>query len=217
MGRQPSYSKNRMKTILCILIILSVVILVGYFAWLYITQASTPPTETDMLSPPVPEVSNPLLELHQQTYPVGELGPDEEREAYISGEMRLDIPRLDFEGPVLDNVEDATLREGVGLFEQAQLPGPENRNVSIAGHRDIYGMEFYYIDTLTEGDLLYLTYQGKRYIYLYEETFITDPYDWDPIRIKEYSCITLQSCTPINVASDRIFVVGRLIDIEDMA
>ncbi|MDR2933022.1 MAG: class E sortase [Oscillospiraceae bacterium] len=156
------------------------------------------------------------LELHIPLYPVGGYGPDEERKAYVDGSMTLRIPRLDFEGPVLNGVDDETLKDGVGLFDQAQLPGPENRNVSIAGHRDIYGMEFYYIDTIKEGDFLYLAYEGKEYQYEYEETFVTHPRDWDPVAVKDYSRITLQSCTPINVASDRIFVTGRLVDIRDI-
>lgn len=148
-------------------------------------------------------------------YPVGKLMTTEEREAYVDGQIQLYIPRLDFKGPVWGATDDETLKKGVGLFDYSQLPGglDRNANVSIAGHRDIYNMEFYYIDTIQEGDLIYLTYQGSLYTYRFEESLETDAYNWDPIRIREYPCITLQSCTPIGISVNRIFVVGRLIDV----
>ena len=173
---------------------------------------------------PIPEPESeqvhwPEVVFHEQVYEVGKLFypiQDEARLEYDDGAMILEIPRLNFKDPVYNGVDDLTLRKGVGLFDESQLPGPENRNVSIAGHRDIYGCEFYYIDTIQEGDLIYLNYDGKRYTYAFEESFVTHDSDWEPIRVKEFSAITLQSCTPIGVASHRIFVVGKLTAIEDL-
>ena len=154
--------------------------------------------------------------LHEKVYEVGKFGPSIARKNYESGTMTLHIPRLDFEGPVLGGVDVLTLKKGVGLFNQSMLPGPENANVSIAGHRDIHGCEFYYIDTMQEGDYIYLTYKNKRYKYEYEETFVTHNRNWSPIAVKDYSRITLQSCTPIGIASDRIFVTGKLVEIKEI-
>ena len=54
--------------------------------------------------------------------------------------------------------------QALGLFEYAQLPGETGGNVSIAGHRNWVrngqitdDVPFYYLDTLTDGDFLYLT------------------------------------------------------------
>lgn len=149
-------------------------------------------------------------------YPVGKLSISGRRESYVSGDMILEIPRLDLVCPVLDGTEKAELDKGVGLFDYAQLPGISNSNTSMAAHRDIYGMEFYFIHNITDGDLMYLTYEGKKYTYEYMETFITNDSDWDPIRSKEFACITLQSCDPIGTSLNRIFVVGKLIDIQDL-
>ncbi|MDL2234272.1 sortase [Ruminococcaceae bacterium OttesenSCG-928-L11] len=180
------------------------------------TEATTEPEpqsqpETEPESQPVTEP-----ELHTQLYEVGKFGPDAERKTYESGTMTLSVPRMNYEGPVLDGTTKEVLDIGPGLFEQAQLPGPENRNVSIAAHRDIKGMEFYDIDKIIPGDPIILTYLGKRYTYEAVDSFVTTDDDWDPIRTKNYSCVTLQSCTPINVASHRIFVVGRLVKIEEV-
>lgn len=167
-------------------------------------------------SGPSSVIETPEQSEAELVYPVGKLSISGRRESYVSGDMILEIPRLDLVCPVLDGTEKAELDKGVGLFEYAQLPGISNSNTSMAAHRDIYGKEFYFIHNITDGDLMYLTYEGKKYTYEYMETFITNDSDWDPIRSKEFACITLQSCDPIGTSLNRIFVVGKLIDIQDL-
>lgn len=105
----------------------------------------------------------------RQDYPVGKLVVTTDRQSYESGDLRLVIPALDQDLLVQNGVDTDSLRSGPGLYEYSQLPAPDtNANVSIAGHRDIEGAEFYYIDRLADGDLMYLVYQEKAYIYRYE-------------------------------------------------
>lgn len=192
---------------------------IGYFV---AVEYNKPPEI--IYQPPVIERSEPEPEEEPEPaepaepaefYPVGKLIVSTTREEYVDGDIQLYLPRLELQAPVFNGVDEETLKKGLGLFDYAQLPGPleQNANVSIAGHRDIYGKEFYFIDQVELGDLVYLTCQGNLYTYEVEESFITNPYDWDPIRVREYPCITLQSCTPIGIANERIFVVGRLIGV----
>ena len=153
----------------------------------------------------------------RQDYPVGKLVVTTDREAYENGNLRLVIPSLDQDVLVQNNVDTESLRSGPGLYEYSQLPAPDtNANVSIAGHRDIEGAEFYYIDRLTDGDLMYLVYQEKVYIYQYESTQIIQSDDWNPIACKDYPCLTLTSCDPIGTFITRIVVTGRLVDVWEM-
>lgn len=153
----------------------------------------------------------------RQDYPVGKLVVTTDREAYENGNLRLVIPFLDQDVLVQNNVDTESLRSGPGLYEYSQLPAPDtNANVSIAGHRDIEGAEFYYIDRLTDGDLMYLVYQEKVYIYQYESTQIIQSDDWNPIACKDYPCLTLTSCDPIGTFINRIVVTGRLVDVREM-
>ena len=153
----------------------------------------------------------------RQDYPVGKLVVTTDREAYENGNLRLVIPSLDQDVLVQNNVDTESLRSGPGLYESSQLPAPDtNANVSIAGHRDIEGAEFYYIDRLTDGDLMYLVYQEKVYIYQYESTQIIQSDDWNPIACKDYPCLTLTSCDPIGTFINRIVVTGRLVDVWEM-
>ena len=153
----------------------------------------------------------------RQDYPVGKLVVTTDREAYENGNLRLVSPSLDQDVLVQNNVDTESLRSGPGLYEYSQLPAPDtNANVSIAGHRDIEGAEFYYIDRLTDGDLMYLVYQEKVYIYQYESTQIIQSDDWNPIACKDYPCLTLTSCDPIGTFINRIVVTGRLVDVWEM-
>lgn len=164
-------------------------------------------------------------------YRVGSYGPDDARRTYRSGRMVLIIPRIGFEATVLDSMtaeeyagaqpingmSNQTLDFGIVLFNQSQLPGYGNGNVSIAGHRDVAGMEFYYLDRLQEGDLLYIVYRGKQYTYRYKESVVTDAYAWHMVSVKDTPILTLQTCEPIGVSSHRLFVVADLIDVSDVS
>ena len=153
----------------------------------------------------------------RQDYPVGKLVVTTDREAYENGNLRLVIPSLDQDVLVQNNVDTESLRSGPGLYEYSQLPAPDtNANVSIAGHRDIEGAEFYYIDRLTDGDLMYLVYQEKVYIYQYESTQLIQSDDWNPIACKDYPRLPLTSCDPIGTFINRIVVTGRLVDVREM-
>lgn len=189
--------------------------LITYYMWreyndpheVYHTETTDQPEESGPESQPETE-----SEAAVYYYPPGTLIDTPERKAYVDGDMTLYIPRIQFEGPVLDGVTNDVLEKGVGLFDQAQLPGPmsNNSNVSIAGNREETGKEFYEIDKLEIGDQIILTYQENTYVYVVEETFVTGSEDWEPIKVREFSCVTLQSRTPIGSGVDRIFVVGRL-------
>lgn len=195
-----------------------------------IRKSQPEPAPEEPVSQSSPEAApEPKPEPPSPDYPVGKFGPDDLRLEYVSGEMTLRIPKIEFEGPVYSgeeditegsdtyqSVSDAVLEKGVGLFGAAQVPTASNSNVSIAGHRDLHGMEFYNIDKMEIGDNIYLEFRGWEYVYEVEDIFETTPTDWEAVRIKEYGCVTLQSCTPLYVASHRIFVVGRLISINDL-
>lgn len=184
---------------------------------LWMMRSPEAPPERGLELPAVSLAEGWSLSQVRQDYPVGKLVVTTDREAYENGNLRLVIPSLDQDVLVQNNVDTESLRSGPGLYEYSQLPAPDtNANVSIAGHRDIEGAEFYYIDRLTDGDLMYLVYQEKVYIYQYESTQIIQSDDWNPIACKDYPCLTLTSCDPIGTFINRIVVTGRLVDVREM-
>lgn len=148
---------------------------------------------------------------------IGALYVSEARRSYESGSLRLVIPKLDIDDAILDGVSQKHLAAGNGLYPYAQLPSEENGNVSIAGHRNgvrngrpVPTRRFYYLNTLTERDYLYLIYEGTVYRYLWECTEVVLPDNWNPIRNRGYGCLTLTTCTPIGVADHRLIIRGAL-------
>ncbi len=140
-----------------------------------------------------------------------------ERQHYQEGDLTLIIPKLEDSWSIYANVEDETLNQGVGLYDYAQLPGEGNRNVSLAAHRNTsYGgvitdnAPFYYIDTLTDGDYMYLSDGEQIYRYTYLDQSVVEADNWDIIKSQGFSCLTLTSCTPIGIGSHRIVVRGSL-------
>lgn len=140
-----------------------------------------------------------------------ELFISEKRAAYTDGDMLLVVPKLELSVPVLGGTAEVTLENGVGLFENAQLPGEgQNSNVSIAGHRGAYGCEFLHIDTLGSGDEFYLFYGGNCYTYTYSATNVVQPDDWTYIYCGDKSVLTLMSCHPLLTGETRMFVTATL-------
>lgn len=223
---------KRIKVILGILLIAAAAAIAVFVVWHtmnppQVEPTSTPtPTQTAVPSTalPVPDVTpSPEATVTPDEVdglPVGKLVITPERKLYEDGDLSLSIPALSVVRTVHDGTDTEDLNGGVGLYDYAQLPGEGNRNVSIAGHRNgiSHGQitdkaPFYYIDTLKEGDYIYLTDSAHIYRYLWDSCVIVEADDWSPIFTTGYSCITLTSCHPIGISDHRIIVRGLLDEI----
>lgn len=140
---------------------------------------------------------------------VGEID-SKEKNAFLAGEMTAEEKAAFLRN---DNSNDL-LSNGVMLFNLSPLPSEGNSNVTMSGHRDICGKEFYYINTIADGDMIYLDYIGKTYCYEYIETKIVAADDWSSIYCKDFSCVTLISCDPIGTHLNRIVVTGKLKEVK---
>lgn len=159
-----------------------------------------------------------VLDINQEDWPQGELFIEKKRSEYKSGDLILNIPKLEIEYEVMNGTSQSALKLGPGLYEYSQLPGDGDRNVSIAGHRTGYSdtyKVFLNLDQLKEGDLMYLYNEEKIYIYQYSETKIISKEDWSVIYLQGFSALTLTSCHPIGKNNQRIVVVGELNSIVD--
>ena len=184
---------------------------------------SPEPTPTDSETPsptPTPLTYKEVLEEPEDGLPTDKVFVTDTRKGYQSGDLRLIIPKLEVDELILDGVDEQTLLQGEGLYDYAQLPGEGRSNTSIAGHRNwIRGgkitldQPFSFLDTLTEGDYLYLVYGENIYQYLFEYQEVVEPDDWGPIYKTDHSCVTLTTCTPVGVSDHRLIVRGALVDI----
>ena len=210
-----------------VFLVLGFFLALGLSAFLYFApdlwQEPASPTPVASTTTPAPKPSSlftpsPTLDLYsrEKNLPYDKLFITKERQKYKSGNLTLHIPKLSLCEPVQNGTDKETLALGPGLYDYAQLPGEGDRNVSIAAHRNksrngvISEWFFYYIDTLCEGDYIYLSDKKHIYRYLYDQTTIVEETDWSPIYSQGVSCITLTSCEPIGVADHRIIVRATL-------
>jgi sortase A len=131
---------------------------------------------------------------------------------------KLSAPRLgqDYlreiaEGTSLDRVLNTV---GLGHYVNTQMPG-EVGNFAIAGHRAGNGGPMRNIDKFTDGDLVYVETADKKFTYKYLETKIVAPSEIGVInpvptglskKSEPGKYLTLTSCTPIYVNTNRIIV-----------
>lgn len=134
---------------------------------------------------------------------------------YSDNHMRILIPRMGVKALVKNGTSSSKLKAGPCLYDISDLPGEGDRNVLIAAHREGYSAWFYNIDKLKNGDKIALQFNGKKYIYEYENTIIVDKADWSVTEKKGYSVLTLTSCHPKGSNAQRIVVFARLVEISD--
>ena len=125
---------------------------------------------------------------------------------------RLLIPSIDLDQSIRHGVEETVLKQGLGHVEGTSLPIPgPNTNTVIGGHRGLAtAVGFTYLDRVEVGDYFYIETAGEIYPYKIISYEIIDPgqAEVQPI-IPGKSYITLITCTPIGLNTDRIVVIGE--------
>lgn len=129
--------------------------------------------------------------------------------------LRLSIPAIDLDATVVEGVGEASLRVGVGHYQQTGAPGIVG-NVALAGHRTTYGKPFNRLDDLEIGDEIQVRSSDGTFVYEVDrDPWVVAPTDWSPIRNYPHngSFITLTSCHPEGSAATRIVARARLVSV----
>lgn len=210
---------NRKKVVS--LAVMLLLVLAACTAWFFLSGGGTnnpaiepSPEEQADYEIPIESIDDRVLAT-DIILPPGMLVVTRLRAEYEDGSMRLVIPRLELDTPIGGDTTLETLGKLPGLYKYGQIPNLYNTNVSIAAHRDLPGYEFYYLDTVTEGDFLYLVYREKVFKYEYRSTEVVERDDWNPIRVHYDSRLTLTTCTPLGTSRQRMIVVGELVEVLD--
>ncbi|CAN5375566.1 hypothetical protein BH09ACT6_BH09ACT6_26720 [soil metagenome] len=106
---------------------------------------------------------------------------------------------------------------GAGHYEQSQMPGDVG-NFAIAAHRDGWGSPFIKINELHVGDAIYIETQDGWYTYRFRDLEYVTPDEVGVLNAVPQSSgvtardrlITLTSCNPLYIASERIIAYGVL-------
>jgi sortase A len=123
--------------------------------------------------------------------------------------IRLQIPALDIDAPIVQGDGWEQLKKGVGQNVSSVNPG-QTGNVILSAHNDVYGEIFRYLDRLAPGDQVILYTQQRQYVYVVDRTAIVEPTAVEVMASTGSPTVTLISCYPYLVNKERIVVFARL-------
>lgn len=148
--------------------------------------------------------------------------------ANVGSDAKLIIPKINVNVPVVYSVttiEDSAIQTGLengvvhyNLPGANSVPGQDGNGV-ILGHssNDVfdpggYKFAFVLLDKLQNGDLFYMNYNGKRYVYKVSDKKIIKPTEWQTLQqTTGKPTMVLVTCTPAGTSQHRLLVYGEQI------
>lgn len=127
----------------------------------------------------------------------------------IEQAVRIEIPAIKVDAPVVQGDGWEQLKKGVAQHIGSSNPG-QTGNVVLSAHNDVYGELFRHLDRLQPGDVVRLHTQQRLYEYLVDRTVIVEPTAVEVMASTGSPTVTLISCYPYLIDSQRIVVFARL-------
>ncbi|MGD2163283.1 MAG: class D sortase [Anaerolineales bacterium] len=166
----------------------------------------TPPTDPGGARPneaEIPEHLRPIVQ-SMPSVSVPTPGPAQARSIFI--------PKLwNDAAPVVQGDGWEQLKKGVGQHIGSADPG-ENGNLVVSAHNDIFGELFRDLDKLKPGDEIRVRTSMQEYLYRVTGMRIVSPTEVSVMEPTAKPTITLVSCYPYLVDTERIVVFGELVD-----
>lgn len=132
----------------------------------------------------------------------------------------IEIPKIGVRLPIYHTTEDDGLTKGVGHMEGTSLPvGGETTHCALAGHRGLPSARLFTdLDLMAEGDLFYLSALNETLVYQVDQILVVEPYEMDALALVDgEDLVTLVTCTPYGVNTQRLLVRGRRVQASDIS
>lgn len=211
-----SFSKFSAQLVSCVLLSIGVLVLIHqvFLPWFFYRQEDTFFTSVPSSFSPTILAQERLSAKHQV------LGAFSQTPSYFE----LYIPKLKILSAKV-KINDAALSpdDSLGHYPNSALPG-EIGNIFIFGHSSLsalynpnnYKTIFSTLARLEEGDLIYIDYLGKTYIYVVQDSQVKTPDNVDPLdtiapRYLEKQYLTLMTCVPPGLDTKRLLVTALLL------
>lgn len=123
--------------------------------------------------------------------------------------IRIQIPALNMDAPVVQGDGWEQLKKGVGQYLGSAHPGQDG-NMVLSAHNDVYGELFRYLDRLAPGDQVILYSQQRQFVYIVDRTVLVEPTAVEVMASTGSPTVTLISCYPYLIDKQRIVVFARL-------
>ncbi len=149
----------------------------------------------------IPEHLRPQMQAYLASLQAPTPGPEQA--------LGIRIERIGVNAPVVPGDDWEALKRGVGQHIGSADPG-QNGNLVLSGHNDIYGEVFRHLDELQPGDEIVIFTASRTYTYKIVETRIVAPTAVEVLAPTPQATLTLISCYPYRVDTQRIVVIGEL-------
>jgi len=159
-------------------------------------QGNTGPNEAE-----IPEHLRPMVQ-SLANIPIPTAAPDQA--------IRIQIPAITIDAPVVQGDGWEQLKKGVGQNLASSVNPGQNGNIVLSAHNDVYGELFRYLDKLEPGDEVVLYTQQRQYVYVVDRTAIVEPTAVEVMASTGSPTVTLISCYPYLKDKQRIVVFARL-------
>ena len=126
----------------------------------------------------------------------------------------LEIPSINLKRGIVDfNSKYNSVKYNIQIIEHTQMPNVENSNLILAGHNGTSSVSFFKdLYKLKEDSLIYLYYDGYKYIYKLNNYYDTDKDGKvEIIRNRYKTTITLITCKKGTKDKQTVFI-GYLVD-----
>jgi sortase A len=163
----------------------------------------TPPNSAQGAQPNVAEIPEHLRPLvpSLEDIPVPTAGPQQG--------IRIQIPTIGVDAPIVQGDGWEQLKKGVAQHAGTPNPG-ENGNIVLSAHNDIFGEIFRQLDKLQPGDVVILYSSARQYTYVITGTQLVEPTRVDVMTSTPNATVTLISCYPYLIDTQRIVVSAVL-------
>lgn len=164
----------------------------------------TPPTEGEPARPneaEIPEHLRAQVQIYSALIQIPTPGPEQA--------LGIRIEAIGVNAPIVLGDDWEALKRGVGQHIGSADPG-QNGNLVLTGHDDIYGEVFRELDQLEPGDVVEVFTATRSYTYVITETQIVEPTDVHVMNATPEATLTLISCYPYRIDTQRIVVFAEL-------
>ncbi len=125
---------------------------------------------------------------------------------------RIKIDKIDVDLPIYHGTSDAVLFKGIGHLEGTSLPvGGESTHSVLTGHRGLADATlFTNLDRVGVGDQFVIEVFGEVLTYQVVSSQVVEPDDTESLGVvRGEDLVTLVTCTPLGINSQRILVTGE--------
>ena len=127
----------------------------------------------------------------------------------------VQIPKIGIKLPIFHGTSDEVLQIGAGHLEGSSLPiGGESTHSVLSAHRGLPSASLFTdLDLMKEGDHFYINVLDETLAYEVDQILTVEPVDTTALAVEDgKDLVTLLTCTPYGVNTQRLLVRGHRVD-----